>query len=189
MSSVRKEHTIKNNMPSNFVRSSMQILEIKRSVDALLKRVAKLESKIVVSKLPKISVPELRPASEVKNTESPKIEIVEKFKEIDKGEIIAEVLEQLKGKIGKTIIRKNVSAAPIIARPRANFVVETPTGTIDGVNDLFYLTRAPRRDQMFLIRNSTVRSRPTDYSITGNQINYVVAPEVGDNHFVIILEA
>lgn len=61
---------------------------------------------------------------------------------------------------------------------------ETPTGTINGINTVFTLTRTPAANSEQLVYQGQ-RQHPTDdYTLSGTTITYVVAPFTGTKHFI-----
>ena len=60
---------------------------------------------------------------------------------------------------------------------------ETPAGAIDGLNTVFTLANVPvPLTSLELFLNRVLMMDITDYSIVGNTITYVAAPQVGDVH-------
>lgn len=54
---------------------------------------------------------------------------------------------------------------------------ETPSGVVDGVNTIFTLAQLPASGSLHLYKNG-LRQRPTiDYTIVGQTITFVVAPD------------
>lgn len=53
---------------------------------------------------------------------------------------------------------------------------ETPSGTIDGMNVTFYLANTPVAGTLSLYLNGVLQDVPDEYSITGNEITFVIAP-------------
>jgi len=57
------------------------------------------------------------------------------------------------------------------------FVQETPSGTVNGVNDTFTLTHTPLFNSMhFLFVNGLFLSQGVHYTISGNTITMLVIP-------------
>jgi hypothetical protein len=58
--------------------------------------------------------------------------------------------------------------------------VEVPTGNVDGVNALFTLSAVPL-GSLVVTKNGLVQQPTADYSVGGNQLTFVTAPDVGSN--------
>ena len=61
---------------------------------------------------------------------------------------------------------------------------ETPTGTVDGVNDTFTLAYAPIVSSLIVLRNGIVQEAGTgnDYTLSGSVITFEAGalPQTGD---------
>ena len=63
----------------------------------------------------------------------------------------------------------------------ATFVLQTPTGTIDGSNKIFTLSATPT-SPLLLFLNGNLQLAGTDYTLSGSTITYATAPMSGDWH-------
>ena len=61
-------------------------------------------------------------------------------------------------------------------------VFEVPTGTIDGTNTVFTLTYAPLDSWLVLMLDNALQNPTVDFSLSGRQVTYAVAPQPGDAH-------
>ncbi len=59
-------------------------------------------------------------------------------------------------------------------------VFEIPTGTLDGSNTVFYLSYAPLDNWLVLMLDNALQNPAVDFSLSGKQITYAVAPQPGD---------
>jgi hypothetical protein len=60
---------------------------------------------------------------------------------------------------------------------------EIPDGSIDGVNAVFSLTHSPNPvGCLALFLNGVLQRNSVDYTLSGGEITYAVAPSLGDNH-------
>ena len=84
----------------------------------------------------------------------------------------------------------NISPVITITIPGSGIVqpveYETPNGIIDGINSTFTLSKIPIPPtslQLFL--NGVLLVSITNYTLSGNSINYVSAPQIGDFHYAL----
>lgn len=69
---------------------------------------------------------------------------------------------------------------------KLKWIAETPTGDLDGVNAVFYLSTTPDPDNLLLVLNGMAqRNNSTfEYVLAGKKITYNSAPPAGSQHFV-----
>lgn len=71
----------------------------------------------------------------------------------------------------------------LVFRERLYFDNETPSGTVDGTNVTFTLSKSPSpANSLRLFKNGVLMVQGTDYTISGATITYTVAPTGGSNH-------
>jgi hypothetical protein len=83
------------------------------------------------------------------------------------------------------VVAKSVSAIEVVSHTHVDD--EVPTGTIDGVNDVFTLADDPDPpESLILVKNGMVQREGTgnDYVLVGDTITYEAGtiPETGDTH-------
>lgn len=91
----------------------------------------------------------------------------------------------------------HASQVNVRTRAKSRLITEVPTGTINGTNTTFFLSRAPRYNtQVFLFRNGAYQTdKGVDYTITGNKIVYntPMQSDRGDGnpeqHYVLIFQS
>lgn len=57
---------------------------------------------------------------------------------------------------------------------------ETPSGTIDGVNTTFTISKTPISGSLKVYRNGARQRITEDYTFTGKTITFIIAPQVGE---------
>lgn len=57
---------------------------------------------------------------------------------------------------------------------------KTPTGAIDGSNDVFHLDHAPLTGTEYVYLNGVVQYPTLAYTIAGNAITFITPPQIGD---------
>ena len=57
---------------------------------------------------------------------------------------------------------------------------ETPSGTVDGVNTIFNLAKAPIKNSLKVYRGGARQRITEDYTLSGNVITFLIAPQVGE---------
>ena len=153
----------------------------------LLKKISTKETKInfpAPSKFPDIPVPDFSELSKL---------LMEIKLTLEQKRDVQPIIVQSSPQEKKQVIEDTAHASQVNVRTRAKsrFVVEVPTGAMDGVNKIFYLSRSPRFNfsQMFLFLNGEYQTVTNDYTISGNQITYVNAPSLESNHYVLIFNS
>ena len=63
-------------------------------------------------------------------------------------------------------------------------VCEVPAGAINGTNTVFALTYPPLNNWVVLMLDNALQNPALDFSLSGSQITYAVAPQPGDAHSV-----
>lgn len=93
---------------------------------------------------------------------------------------VAQGLKQVRVNIGETALEFFTAAGGV-----PNFADnETPTGLINDVNTIYTLTNAPNpAASLCLYLNGILqKAGGVDYTLVGNTITYVSAPQTGDTH-------
>jgi len=62
---------------------------------------------------------------------------------------------------------------------------QVPTGTINGTNVTFTLAHEPQDGVVVLTANGKGMQVPNDYSLSGQTITFVEAPQVGDDLWAV----
>lgn len=88
--------------------------------------------------------------------------------------------------VNLTDIADNMCSAGTVATPGGGtgyHDAETPFGVINGVNKNFTLGAAPSPSTTLqLYRNGLLQTVAVDYTLSGRNISYIVAMQVGDSH-------
>ena len=103
------------------------------------------------------------------------ISVIKGLKNIDIEQEKEGIMAHISGLIGT---RRNV-AKLVREKP------ETPRGTIDGSNKTFYLNRIPFGGFLILVVNGAQQKKDEDFTISGAEIIYTTALQIGSNHQAI----
>lgn len=76
-------------------------------------------------------------------------------------------------------------ASVSIGSSSGTWVEEIPSGTVNGSNTIFTLSNTPVDDSYTITVNGLVRTKTTDFSISGSTLTFTWAPATGSSIFAI----
>lgn len=69
------------------------------------------------------------------------------------------------------------------------FIQEVPSGLVNGSNAVFTLSSSPKAGTVIVFINGLVQRLTTDYTIVGQTITFVSAPEAGQDIYAFFIGA